>query len=139
MAKLKTETRNKLPADKFAEPEKRAYPIEDKAHARNAKARASQAVDAGHSIRVETEDLAEPSPRAEADTDPERPPAGPCAGVVGAIPDEFLRQPGLQGRRRRRLRADDPCGQMPDDLPVSPQHRDLDIRHGRDAEGPSRG
>ncbi|HEY2707101.1 MAG TPA: hypothetical protein VGI95_03535 [Caulobacteraceae bacterium] len=44
MAELDAKTRDKLPAKDFAEPEKRAYPIEDKAHARNAKARASQAV-----------------------------------------------------------------------------------------------
>ena len=37
MAKLTTRDREKIPAKKFAEPEKRAYPIEDKAHARNAK------------------------------------------------------------------------------------------------------
>jgi hypothetical protein len=53
MAKLKTETRNKLPSSRFAEPDKRAYPIEDKAHARNAKARASQAVDAGRMSKSE--------------------------------------------------------------------------------------
>jgi hypothetical protein len=47
MTKLSTDTRNSLPARDFAEPEKRAYPIEDGAHARNAKARASQAVKAG--------------------------------------------------------------------------------------------
>ena len=47
MAKISTDTRNQLPAKDFAEPEKRAYPIEDKGHARNAKARASQAVNAG--------------------------------------------------------------------------------------------
>ena len=47
MADLTSKTRNKLPAKDFAEPEKRAYPIEDKAHARNAKARASQQVKAG--------------------------------------------------------------------------------------------
>jgi len=47
MAKLKTTTRNKLPKSEFAEPDKRAYPVEDKPHARNAKARASQAVKAG--------------------------------------------------------------------------------------------
>jgi len=47
MARLDTDKRNKLPAGKFAEPDKRAYPIEDKAHARNAKARASQQVKAG--------------------------------------------------------------------------------------------
>jgi hypothetical protein len=39
--------RDNLPASKFAEPEKRAYPIEDAAHAKDAKARASRAVKAG--------------------------------------------------------------------------------------------
>ena len=53
MAKLKTGTRKKLPAKAFAEPDKRAYPIEDKPHARNAKARASQAVDAGRMSKSE--------------------------------------------------------------------------------------
>ena len=53
MAELKTKTRDKLPAKAFAEPEKRAYPIEDKPHARNAKARASQAVKAGRMSKVE--------------------------------------------------------------------------------------
>ena len=37
----------------FAEPEKRAYPIEDKSHAANAKARASQAVKAGRMSKAE--------------------------------------------------------------------------------------
>ena len=53
MAELKAKTRNKLPAKDFAEPKKRAYPIEDKAHARNAKARASQAVHAGRMSKAE--------------------------------------------------------------------------------------
>ena len=53
MAELKTKTRNKLPAKDFAEPDKRAYPIEDKPHARNAKARASQAVKAGRMSKAE--------------------------------------------------------------------------------------
>jgi hypothetical protein len=39
MARLKAATRNALPASKFAEPAKRAYPIPDKAHARDALAR----------------------------------------------------------------------------------------------------
>jgi len=47
MAELDAKSRDKLPKKAFAEPKKRAYPIEDKAHARNAKARASQAVKAG--------------------------------------------------------------------------------------------
>jgi hypothetical protein len=53
MAELTTKARNKLPNSKFAEPDKRAYPIEDKAHARNAKARASQAVKAGRMSKAE--------------------------------------------------------------------------------------
>jgi hypothetical protein len=53
MAELNADKRNKLPDSKFAEPEERKYPIEDKAHARNAKARASQAVKAGHMSKTE--------------------------------------------------------------------------------------
>jgi hypothetical protein len=54
MAELRAKTRNKLPKGDFAEPGKRAYPIEDKAHAANAKARASQAVKAGHMSKAES-------------------------------------------------------------------------------------
>jgi hypothetical protein len=53
MAELNAAKRNKLPAKDFAEPDTRAYPIEDKAHARNAKARASQAVKAGRMSKSE--------------------------------------------------------------------------------------
>ncbi|HEY2708829.1 MAG TPA: DUF6582 domain-containing protein [Caulobacteraceae bacterium] len=53
MTELKAKTRNKLPAKDFAEPNKRAYPIEDKAHARNAKARAGQAANAGRMSKSE--------------------------------------------------------------------------------------
>lgn len=53
MSELSGKARDKLPAKDFAEPEKRAYPIEDKAHARNAKARASQAVKAGRMSKAE--------------------------------------------------------------------------------------
>ena len=53
MAELKAETRDRLPDSKFAEPKKRAYPIEDRSHARNAKARASQAVKAGRMEKSE--------------------------------------------------------------------------------------
>lgn len=41
MAKLSAAKRKKLPADKFAGPDK-SYPIPDKSHAANAKARATQ-------------------------------------------------------------------------------------------------
>jgi hypothetical protein len=53
MSKLDKKTRDKLPAKDFAEPEQRAYPVEDKAHARNAKARASQAEHAGRISKAE--------------------------------------------------------------------------------------
>ena len=53
MAKLDTSERDKLPAKDFAEPAKRAYPVEDAAHARNAKARSSQAVKAGRMSKAE--------------------------------------------------------------------------------------
>ena len=55
MAELNTKARNKLPKSKFAEPEQRKYPIEDKAHARNAKTRASQAQNAGRMSKAEEE------------------------------------------------------------------------------------
>lgn len=42
MSKLSSKTRNKLPSSDFAEPGKRKYPVNDKAHARNALARVSQ-------------------------------------------------------------------------------------------------
>ncbi len=53
MAKLSEADRKNLPASKFAEPDQRAYPIEDTAHAKNAKARASQAVKAGRMSKAE--------------------------------------------------------------------------------------
>lgn len=47
MAKLTTKKRKALPTSDFGEPGKRAYPMPDKAHAANAKARATQMVKAG--------------------------------------------------------------------------------------------
>jgi len=46
MGKLSTASRKKLPNSVFAGPD-RSYPVPDKAHAANAKARATQAVNAG--------------------------------------------------------------------------------------------
>lgn len=48
MSKLKDEDRDELPKSKFALPDERKYPIEDEAHARNAKARAAQQEKAGN-------------------------------------------------------------------------------------------
>lgn len=47
MAKLTAAKRKKIPTSKFAGPD-RSYPVEDKAHAANAKARATQQVKAGN-------------------------------------------------------------------------------------------
>lgn len=47
MSDLKAEERKELPKGKFALLDERKYPIEDKAHARNAKARAAQQEKAG--------------------------------------------------------------------------------------------
>lgn len=42
MAKLTTSKKNAEPKNEFGLPDERKYPMPDKAHARNAKARASQ-------------------------------------------------------------------------------------------------
>ncbi len=42
MSKLTAKERNKLPKSKFALPGKEKYPVQDKSHAANAKARATQ-------------------------------------------------------------------------------------------------
>ena len=42
MTKLTAKSRKALPKKDFAEPSKRKFPVEDKAHARDAKARASE-------------------------------------------------------------------------------------------------
>lgn len=42
MAKLTSRARSELPSHDFVFPGKRAYPIEDRSHAANAKARAAQ-------------------------------------------------------------------------------------------------
>lgn len=47
MAKLTAAKRNSLSASDFGIPSERKYPISDPAHAANAKARASQAVNSG--------------------------------------------------------------------------------------------
>ena len=47
MAKLKASTRKSLPSSEFALPSQRKYPINDRSHAANAKARATQMVEKG--------------------------------------------------------------------------------------------
>jgi hypothetical protein len=53
MATLKEKQRDKLPESKFGLPDERKYPMPDKSHARNAKARASQAQNAGRITAAE--------------------------------------------------------------------------------------
>jgi len=52
MAMLKAKARNKLPNSSFAGPD-RSYPVEDRSHAGNAKARAKQQLNAGKLSRGE--------------------------------------------------------------------------------------
>lgn len=52
MAKLTTKRRKALPKSDFAGPG-RSYPVMDKSHARNAKSRASQAVNSGRMSKSE--------------------------------------------------------------------------------------
>lgn len=47
MAKLSSSERNNLPSKEFAGPD-RSYPVPDRSHAGNAKARAQQQYDKGH-------------------------------------------------------------------------------------------
>lgn len=48
MAKLTSKQRNKLPKSDFGLPGERKYPMPDKSHAANAKARAQQQYDKGN-------------------------------------------------------------------------------------------
>ena len=52
MAKLNTAARKKIPGGEFAGPD-RSYPVEDKAHAADAKSRASAAENAGRMSKSE--------------------------------------------------------------------------------------
>ncbi len=53
MATLTEKQRDKLPDSKFGLPDEHKYPMPDKSHARNAKARASQAENAGRITAAE--------------------------------------------------------------------------------------
>jgi hypothetical protein len=57
MAKLTAKARKKLPSSSFGLPGKKAYPMPDKSHAANAKARASQAVNAGRMSKATEEKI----------------------------------------------------------------------------------
>jgi len=53
MAELSTKKRESLPKSEFGLPKERKYPMPDKAHARNAKARASQQAEKGSITKAE--------------------------------------------------------------------------------------
>lgn len=57
MAKLSAADRKNIPASQFGEPGERKYPMPDASHAANAKARASQAVNAGRMSKGEEEKI----------------------------------------------------------------------------------
>lgn len=64
MAKLTTKARDKIPASKFAGPDD-SYPVEDKSHARNAKARASEEERKGKLSKSEEEHIDEKAGKRE--------------------------------------------------------------------------
>jgi hypothetical protein len=53
MGVLSEKKRDSMPESKFGLPEERKYPMPDKSHARNAKARASQQLDDGNLTKKE--------------------------------------------------------------------------------------
>ena len=55
MGELSTKKRESLPKSDFGRPEERRYPMPDKTHARNAKARASQQEEEGRLTGSEKE------------------------------------------------------------------------------------
>lgn len=57
MAKLKAKQRNALSEAMFGLPKQRKYPLNDKAHARNAKARASQQFDKGNLTKAQEDKI----------------------------------------------------------------------------------
>lgn len=56
MSELTAAMRNKIPTKEFAGPD-RSYPVPDKAHAANAKARATQQEDKGNMSHAEAETI----------------------------------------------------------------------------------
>lgn len=57
MAELSTNRRNNLSSEVFGLPKERKYPMPDKAHAANAKARATQQVEKGNLSESEAETI----------------------------------------------------------------------------------
>lgn len=57
MAKLDAAERKDIPTKKFALPKERKYPIEDKSHAANAKARAKQMFKQGQITKAQYDEI----------------------------------------------------------------------------------
>ena len=57
MAELTTSKRKKEPSSEFGLPGERKYPMPDRSHARNAKARASQQVKKGNLTKAEEQKI----------------------------------------------------------------------------------
>jgi hypothetical protein len=57
MGELTASKREKIPDSKFGLPDERKYPMPDKSHARNAKARASQQEEKGSLTRAEEQQI----------------------------------------------------------------------------------
>jgi len=57
MATMSEKQRDKLPESKFGLPDERKYPMPDKSHARNAKARASQQAKAGNLSKADEQKI----------------------------------------------------------------------------------
>jgi uncharacterized protein DUF6582 len=57
VANLSEKQRDKMPESTFGLPDERKYPMPDKSHARNAKARASQAQNAGRITAAEEKQI----------------------------------------------------------------------------------
>ncbi len=63
MVKLTTTSRDKIPKSEFALPESRKYPVDTKARAANAKARATQMVNKGELSKSSKEKIDEKANR----------------------------------------------------------------------------
>ena len=57
MGELTTDKREKIPDSRFGLPDERKYPMPDKSHARNAKARASQQEEKGNLTKAEAQKI----------------------------------------------------------------------------------
>ena len=87
MAKLDSEKRNKISSSEFGLPSERKYPIEDKSHARNAKARASEEEHKGHISKGQEEEIDSKADKKLGKSRDKKAMGGPMSGpVTGSMP-----------------------------------------------------